>query len=251
MSPRPHDGPADEGLSAAFLRLVQDRRKVEALRSHLSGFCHRCRNSLNGIKLSLYLFRRQARGRVPECWSELESTYQQVEDLFDALQAIYRPMAIARVRLDVESLIAEHLPKWRSWFESRGLAIRLQGPEEPVPGDLDPVQLGAGLDAVARWRAEAGTTGTVARVGWSARDGAIELSWEESAPGSADAADRASTGPGEDRRPAGPPVDSLALPILARVVAEHGGRLQIGTLPGLSLRARWPQFETADACRQA
>ena len=251
MSPRPHDGPADEGLSAAFLRLVQDRRKVESLRSHLSGFCHRCRNSLNGIKLSLYLFRREARGRVPECWSDLESTYQQVEGIFDALQAIYRPVTSAKVRLEVESLMSEHLPKWRSWFESRGLAIRLEAPEEAVPGDLDPVQLGAGLDAVARWRAEAGSSGMVARVGWSASDGMIELSWEESVPGSADAADRPGLGPADDRRPASRPVDSLALPILARVVAEHGGRLQIGTLRGLSLRARWPQFETADACRQA
>ncbi|MHB1556928.1 MAG: ATP-binding protein [Isosphaeraceae bacterium] len=251
MSPRPHDGPADDGLSAAFLRLVQDRRKVEAIRAHLSGFCHRCRNSLNGIKLSLYLFRREARGGVPACWPELESTYQQVEDLFDALQSIYRPMAVAKMRLDVESLIAEHLPKWRSWFETRGLAIRLEGPDEPVPSDLDPVQLGAGLDAVARWRAEAGSPGTVARLGWSTCDGAIELSWEESACGPANTVDRDSKGPGEDRRPHGRPVDALALPILARVVAEHGGRLQIGLVRGLSLRARWPQFEPADACRQA
>ncbi len=251
MSPRPHDGPADEGLSAALLRLVQDRRKVDALRSQLSGFCHRCRNSLNGIKLSLYLFRREARGGIPASWPELEATYQQIEGLFDSLQAIYRPMAIARVRLDVESLMADHLPKWRSWFESRGLSIRLEGPEEPVPGDLDPVQLGAGLDALARWRAEAGSPGTVARVCWAACDGAIEVSWDESASGSSGAVARESAGPGGDWQPAGRSVDALALPILARVVAEHGGRLQIGRVRGLSIRARWPQFEPADACRQA
>lgn len=253
MSPRPHDGPADDGLSAALLRLVQDDRKVEMLRANLSGFCHRCRNSLNGIKLSLYLFRREARGGVPECWSDLESTYQQVEGLFDALQAIYRPMPIARVRLDVEDLMVEHLPRWRSWFESRGLAIRLDAPDEPVLSDFDPVQLGAGLDALARWRAESGSPGTLARLGWSACGEAIEIFWEESVAVSTEPVQRGDHGSGGERRPAGRPVDALALPLLARVVAEHGGRLQAGRAPGLGVRVRWPQFlpQAADACRQA
>ncbi len=228
---------------------------VATLRANLSGFCHRCRNSLNGIKLSLYLFRREARGGVPAYWGELEATYQQVEGLFDALQAIYRPIPIARVRLDLEDLMAEHLPRWRSWFESRGLAIRLDAPDEPVLGDVDPVQFGAGFDALARWRAESGSPGSLARLGWSACDGTIEVCWEESAAVSPESVEPGNPGPDGDRWPAGRPVDALALPLLARVVAEHGGRLQVDRAPGpgvrVRVRVRWPQFQPADACHQA
>ena len=48
--------------------------------------------------MSLYLFRREARGDVPDCWDEIEAIYQQVEHLFDHLQSIYRPMALTMVR---------------------------------------------------------------------------------------------------------------------------------------------------------
>ncbi len=179
MSPRPHDGPAEEGLSAAFLGIVQDDRKVAALRSLLSGFCHRCRNSLNGIKLSLYLFRREARASVPPCWGDLEADYLQVERLFDALQTIYRPMTIAMVRLNLGAYLEEQLPRWRSMFESHGQSIRLVEPESPVVAELDPVQLGVALDAIATWRAGSGRTGTMTRVTWRAGAGGVELGWEE------------------------------------------------------------------------
>ena len=32
MSPQPHEGPAEEGLSSSFLRIVHDPEQVEGLR---------------------------------------------------------------------------------------------------------------------------------------------------------------------------------------------------------------------------
>src|SRR4051794_39610109 len=90
MSPRPHEGPAEEGLSSSLLQIVHDPERVDRLRDSLRGFCHQSRNSLNGIKMSLYLFRREARGALPECWDEVETIYQDVVSLFDRLQTIYR-----------------------------------------------------------------------------------------------------------------------------------------------------------------
>ena len=164
MSPQPHEGPAEEGLSSSFLRIVHDPEQVEGLRTVLSGFCHRCRNSLNGIKMSLYLFRREARGAVPDCWGELETLYHDIEHLFEHLQTIYRPMPITMVRSPLDDLIDHHVPKWRSWFESRGRTLQLDRPEREVPADFDPAQLGAGLDALAAWRAEAGEARALTRV---------------------------------------------------------------------------------------
>jgi hypothetical protein len=218
----------------------------------LSGFCHRCRNSLNGIKMSLYLFRREARGAVPACWGDLESIYHRVEHLFDHLQTIYRPMTLAMVRSHLDEVIHFHAPKWRSWFESRGRAIRLDPPECQVPCEFDPAQLGAGLDAMAAWRAEAGDAGTLTRIAWSARDGSIEVRWEEvSSDEPAVPLEVADGFTGRDVASSSRAVDALALPLLARIVAAHGGRLHHVRQPGLIVQLRWPQFQPAGRCHEA
>jgi hypothetical protein len=252
MSPRPHDGPAEEGLSSSFLRVVHDPERVESLRTLLSGFCHRCRNSLNGIKMSLYLFRREARGAVPDCWGDLESIYHQVEHLFDHLQTIYRPLTLTTVRSQIDEMLNHHAPKWRSWFETRGRAIRLDPPECPVTGDFDPAQLGAGIDAMAAWRAATVNDGTLTRVAWCSRDGSIEVLWEEvpsdDPPVPIEAADGS---PRREGNSSSRPVDALALPLLARIVAAHGGRLQFARDPALAVRLQWPQFRPADRCDEA
>jgi hypothetical protein len=248
MSPRPHEGPAEEGLSSSLLRIVHEAERVERLRAVLSGFCHRCRNSLNGIKMSLYLFRREARGAVPDSWGEIEAVYQQVEHFFDHLQTIYRPMTITMVRSPLDELMHHHVPKWRPWFESRGLALQVDPPECAVIADFDPAQLGVGLDAMAAWRAEVGRAGGLARVAWGGHDGSIEIRWQETTPDDPGEAPEHATV--FARRDAGCSssrlVDVLAMPLLARIVAAHGGRLHRERGTGFGMRLRWPQYRPGD-----
>jgi hypothetical protein len=244
MSPRPHEGPAEEGLSSSLLQIVHEAERVERLRAVLSGFCHRCRNSLNGIKLSLYLFRREARGAVPDSWGEIESVYQQVERLFDHLQTIYRPMTVTMVRSSLDERIHHHVLKWRSWFESRGLSLQLDPPGSEVTGDFDPTQLGAGLDAMAAWRAEVGRAGGMARVAWGIHDGSIEIRWQEATPDDPrDPPEHAGVFIRRDAGRSSRLVDALALPLLARIVAAHGGHLRREREAGFGVLIRWPQYQ--------
>src|SRR5262249_3129067 len=217
MSPQPHEGPAEEGLSSAILRLAGDPDRIDQLRPMLSGFSHRWRNTLNGIKLALYLFRRDPGGEVPQCWSDLERTYEEVERFFDRLQAIYRPVSLTMVRSRVGQLISDRIPSWRSLFLPKGRAIRLDPPSEDLPGDFDPIRLGSSLDAFVAWRAEAGEEGCNSRLGWRTSDGFFELAWNESRssigtiPGNLQGEQRHDTKVGEE-------LDPLALPLLARTV---------------------------------
>jgi hypothetical protein len=226
---------------------MTDLQPIHDLRRLLSGFSHRCRNSLNGMKMSLYLFRREVREKVPPNWGELERTYQKIEVLFDHLQTIYRPMALTMVCSSLGQLIGERAPKWRSSLQTRGRTLQLDPPEQEEVGDFDPILLGIGLDALASWRAESTESGTQTRIGWGTRDGFLELCWEERltfAPSPAPLPDGPSSHPS-------PPPHSLVLTLLARILEAHGGRLEAPAEPALRLKIRWPRFQSGAGERQS
>jgi hypothetical protein len=246
MSPQPHEGPAEqESLPDSVSPVVTEQERNAYFRRLLSGFSHRCRNSLNGIKMSLYLFRREARGEVPRCLDEIERTYQQLESLFDHLQLIYRPMALTMVRCAIGNLIKDHEPRWRSSLQSKGRTLELDPPEQETAGDFDPIQLGIGLDALAKWRAEAGEPKQHTRISWRIHNGFLEICWEEFPAASARrpifSADAA--GIAEDSKPFRR-TDSLAILLVARILAAHGGRLEKSCEPTLRWKMRWPVYRS-------
>jgi hypothetical protein len=244
MSPQPHEGPAEqECLSGSAPPVVTEIERDDGFKRLLSGFSHRCRNSLNGIKMSLYLFRREARGRVPPYWAELENTYQQLESLFDHLQLIYRPMTLTMVRGSLGELIGAHQTGWRAILQSKERVLELDPPDREVEGDFDPIQLGIGLDALARWRAESGESKWHTRVSWRVLDGFIEICWEEFPVASSHIPALSAPRPGFIVDPkAFRRADSLVVLLVARILAAHGGRLEKPCETSLRWTMHWPQY---------
>ncbi len=128
MSPQPHDGPAEEGLSSSTLRSDDDPEQIERppanaeqLQSSMPQLAQRHQDE----PLPL-----QARSRWTDarCWIELERTYQELERLFDRLQVIYRPLSLTLVRSPLGRLVNERLPSWRSWFNLRGRTLDVDPP---------------------------------------------------------------------------------------------------------------------------
>ncbi len=242
MNRHQHEGTAEGGLSSAILPWVTEPERIGEIRHFLSGFTHRCRNSLHGIKMSLYLCRRGIKGPMPDTWARLEQTYQETERLLDRLQEIYRPMRTTMVRSSLGQLLAERLPVWCSRFAERGLGFEVDPPAEEGLGDYDPMQLGSGLDAFIDWRLEVGLACESVRLAWRVNQGFFEIEWNEldrRVP--AGVAYRASSG--SDRRGESPTGDLLALPLLARIAAAHRGRVIIRCDPAFQLTALWPQFQ--------
>ena len=211
-------------LCLSLLRLVQDNRKIEQLREEISGFSHRCRNLLNGMKMSLYLVRRGADSPLPALWANVEQSYGRIEQLLDRLQMIYRPMTLALVRrrLDPWSTIMS-----RTGATTSGLAAdRSRSCHRPRSrrGAFDPMLLSGGFDAFLRWRAAMVRTGQRARLSWKTSNARLEVSWNEAAT------DPASTS--RERHTQAPTADlSLALPLLARVFTAHHGAIQLTPAP--------------------
>ena len=251
MIAQPHDGTAadeNDPRSANFAKSAPQGN--DDLRQLLSGFSHRCRNTLNGIKMGLYLFRRETGGFASSYVSELDRNYQQVECLLDHLQAIYRPLNLTMVCGSLGHLLEERVAGWRSLSPAKSRVLGLVPPDQEIVGEFDPIQMGKGLDALARWRSEAAESSTITRISWRLRDGMFEICWEET-PAESCGAIPAPTGRGGT---SGPSMtrrsESLAEPFLARILAAHGGRLEKSLGPILRWWMLWPQFH-CDADRRS
>jgi hypothetical protein len=240
---RPLPGTSAGDLSLSLLPWIEQPEHLEQLRALLGHFTHRCRNSLQGIKMGLYLCKRANGGTLPESWAKLEANYADIEQLFDRLQAIYRPLRATMVRSALGELFTGRLPLWRSWFAERGGALDVAHPGEETVGEFDPLHLGAALDALVLWRREARPRSRLVRLSWGISRGFFEVRWQEFHAG-----DQCAVEHGDDaafvRAPTDRGVDTLALPLLVRVASAHQGRVESTADPALCLTLIWPQFQT-------
>jgi len=220
---------SDETLTAALFRLVSDPAQVSGLHEILGVFCHHCRNTLNGMKLTFHLVKRGPPQSIPEGWGELEARYQELEQLVDRIQLICRPMALSPIRTSLGLLLEERRGSWAEALSRRDRRLEWVPPSEPAVGDFDPLRLGQGLDALVAWRSEVGEPGRPVQLRWTADDGHFQLVWEE--PGVVGLEPSAG---GADR------FESLALPLMARVIAAHRGTLDVANRDGLRVSLRWP-----------
>ena len=203
-------------------------------------FSHRCRNSLSGIKLGLYLLKKELDpdGPSDSRWNELGRTYDEIEKLFDGLQRLYQSTSLTVVRSPLGRLFAERLPLWRSRFPEWGRTIKVDPPEHEDAGDFDPTQFGHGLDAFVAWRAGSGDSHEV-RLAWRVGAGHFEISWDEAPAASRNGQSACEKSPSGSSSAVW--TGSLALLLLARVAADHGGELEAQRDPALRVKVRWPQ----------
>jgi hypothetical protein len=244
MNSQEQEAEADEGLSGSLFRIVQDERKIKQLRHELGNFSHRCRNVLSGMKMSLYLLRRQVPGSLPGWWENIEQNYRGIEQLLDELQSIYRPMPLTLVRAPFRSLVRDRESSWRDWFARGRVALEISPPAEEIAGDLDPMCLRMGCDAFLGWRAAALQPGHVGRLFWQTADDWLHACWQES-PGVARAPETVLDSLAKDRSTQPTGRWMLALPLLARVVKAHGGSVQWTRFPAFEVRFGWPLEQDA------
>ena len=247
MSPQPHAAPAERGPSLTTVGPEDVSEETDHLRQMLASYNHRCRNSLNGIKMGLYLFKREADGPMPPCWVELARIYDEIERSFDQLQLIYRPLPVRMVRSPLGLLVIERLPTWRSCFSGKGRTLDIDRPNQDDSGDFDPTYLALSLDAFVAWRAEAAQPMWRSLLSWRIADGCFEVSWDEIRPSRHTSDDEHVSGIPHGSRSA-VRVDSLALPLLTRVAAAHGGSLETTYEPSFGVKFRWPQFRSNEPC---
>ena len=154
-----------EVLSSLLLRFVQEENDTVELREMLSGSTHRCRNLLNGMKMSLYFVRQEADGPLPRRLTEVEEAYGWIECLLRSAPADLPPVSLTPVRrrISAASWAIEAAGAKRS-ETPRPKISRSSVPFQESEGEFDPSHLGLGLDSFVSWRAASVATDDTATV---------------------------------------------------------------------------------------
>jgi len=234
-------------LCDALLGFV-DGGRLDSLQQSLRAFNHRFRNLLNSLRMSFYLAKRSGLQPDSERWGELERAYQEVEQFQGRLQTIYQAMPLTLIDGRFGSLVAERGSTWTDWFRQNGNELVLEAPERESEGRFDPMFLGTALDGFVAWRAASLPGGGRATLRWGADGDGFAIDWSERAEALAAAS------PSEPLSfPSGPlaaTTASLSLPLLARVVSEHGGKFSWSREGGAEARIRWPLAASARGTAQ-
>jgi hypothetical protein len=216
-------------LAGALLEIAADPAAVADLYRVLRPFSHEFRNRLNSLNLARYLAGAGLRSESREPWRQVDVSYRALLKLIDHVQLIAKPLQLAPIRCFLDDLIQERMPAWSQWLADHNRHLKLLAPADPVSGFFDPARFTQGLDALVAWRAEEGKPGGSVHLSWHAQDSELVLDWYE--PGR--------PAPAVLGRGDGPV--SLALPVMARVVADHGGTLKTSSRRGLRFTLTWPQ----------
>jgi hypothetical protein len=196
------------------------------------------------MKMGFYLAKRSSPGPLSERWRELDQTYFAVEQLFERLSTIYRTMPLNLAEMRFGALAADRSSAWNAWFEQSGNALSIEPPDDEAIGEMDGMRLTGALDGFVAWRAESMPRGSQARLSWTTDGGWLQLTWREQPP---------ETFQHDDRPPAQESLSAatraLSLPFLARVIAEHRGRLTWTREPHVEARVRWPLLASSPNAR--
>ncbi len=217
---------------AALWKLAQDPVQVAELYKLLGEFCHLVRNRLNSLQLCLYLASRAERTEDRRPWTELDRRYRESVRKVEQVQALCRPIRLSVTPMSLALLFHDREREWSSLLEARQSRLILRPPARDASGQFDPIRLVQALDHLVEWRADAVSRGTEIQLSWWGDGDWLEFLWDESrGQGSRETSKSARA----------TPVESLPLAILARIIAEHGGRLDVETdRKGLRVRSRWP-----------
>lgn len=224
-------GASDE-LDRSLLKVAADPRQVGGLHSILGDFCHQFRNRLHSVNICIYLFSRAQQGQASGNWLDLVGRYRELERLFEQVHTFCRPARLGLIRFALGGIFEERKATWTAWLGKTGGTLALEPPQDEAVGRFDPTRLTEALDGLVAWRARSGVgcDGLEVTIAWGLRDDRLFITFNER-----------SERPRQAGEPATEQVISLALPVAARVVADHGGRLELEPGDDFKVRMSWPR----------
>ena len=233
-----------QGVARALMAVAADPSRTDELYGVLGEFCHGIRDRLNALKISLYVANQSRAPEYGRSWAEIHEQYLEVEQFVDQFQTVFRPMSLSLLSVALGRMIDENRERWERLMQSKGVNLFWSRPKNDPIGTFDAMRLTDALDRFIHCRAEHLPTGTMVAVSWTTEGDRYRLSWEERPP--AKSRPNPATPPDAEC-----PTGNMALLVLVRVMALHGGIVSVRSGEGCGLELRWPITvrEAAEASR--
>ena len=146
----------EEGLADSLSRVVVDPARIAELHEVLGPFCHKSRNILNSLKISLYLAHRQEPRGVGGIFfddlasGDLERDFAFVRAVGDAFLGVYPTLVERRLRTPFDESAREKL------FYKRGRYVEFnlvydRGTKFGFGTDADPEAYLMSLPPIVKW----------------------------------------------------------------------------------------------------
>ena len=228
-----------ELLSDTLERVVACPEQVGQLYELLGHYFHQCRNHLNSLNISIYLAKRVESSTDAADWRDVERHYREVEQFFDRLQWICRPMPLTRVESSFHYLIEGRVEAWREMLAHKGRHLVLEPPASAAVGYFDPSRLERAFDELVTWRCALGDPSDDLRIRWEAQSGWFLVEWDEPRGTRSRVRNQKLTAELLDIEP---PISfpALTLPMLSRVMSVHGGSVVESNREPWRIQVSWP-----------
>jgi PAS domain S-box-containing protein len=218
--------------------LAERTRRAERLASlgtMAAGLAHEIRNPLNAAHLQLTLVKRRltkgAAGLADaSAAADLASgEMKRLATLVEEFLQFARPQPLRVARGDLRAAAATVVTLMAPFAEQSGVSLVLEG--EPAPVEMDEEKIKQVLHNLVRNAIEACERGGRVRVSVATRHDEVTLSVEDTGKG-IDPPDAPIFEPFYTNKPQG---TGLGLAIALRIVTDHGGRIDVQTVPGGTL----------------
>ncbi len=233
-------------LETTFNRMVESLREKEAIEAKLlqaqrlsalgtlaAGVAHDVRNPLNAIKLlTSHALDRPDTAQSPSAKRALETIRGEVERLEDIISrflALARETELRPVPTDVDRFVLDTLELVRREAENRGVTFQVEAATGGLIVSIDTNQLSRALLNVVMNAIEACSPGGRVRVFSRLTADYWEIEVRDNGPGMSPEAQQHAFDPYFTTKPGG---TGLGLSIARNIVEEHGGQMELSSLPG-------------------
>lgn len=226
-----------EELAAKRDRQIAAREGLARVGEMAAEMAHEFKRPLASIRTAVdmlqqeYVLEEGGRQTLEGVEAQLERLTDTMGDLF----SLARPVVLEKEPLDVAEVVDDALVLLAGYPGAGGTELVRDYADDlpPVPGDrrrLEQAVLNLMVNAV-----EAMHGGGTLSVTIQPRDGAVELAFRDTGPGMTSAEIEDAFRPFHSTKPVG---TGLGLPLVARIVAAHQGRIDMESTPGQGTAVR-------------
>ncbi len=212
------------GLSRTLLDLMDSPEGLHEIHPLLDRYCHRVRNRLNSLKLSLYLTRKLSGVALESLWPRTELCYQSMERLVEQLQWLTGPLQPVLLETNLRDWLTAQTSTWSALLHASKIGVELTLPDPEVTLKVDTFLVEKGMNMLVRSWGMFGPAGGTIRVSVKQNCQVVTLVLN------CEGAD-----PKDWFRRSKEQAETLELPILARILEVHGGHLGFRHGPSFSL----------------